>query len=63
LIPAGGSQKIGTGLAIQVPKGTYGRITSRSGLAFNFNIHTAGITLKSWKLRLYLNSVPCSWCP
>lgn len=47
LLPAGGKALIPTGLAIQVPAGTYGRIAARSGLAFNAMVAAGGGTIDS----------------
>src|SRR5437588_12639810 len=38
-IPANGQKTIGTGIAIRLPDGTYGRIAPRSGLAVKHRLH------------------------
>src|SRR5437588_4347061 len=43
-IPANGQKTIGTGIAIGLPDGTYGRIAPRSGLAVKHRLHVmAGV--------------------
>ena len=43
-IPANGQKTIGTGIAIGLPDGTYGRIAPRSGLAVKYRLHVmAGV--------------------
>jgi len=42
LIPAQGQKRIGTGIAIRIPKGTYARIAPRSGLAYKESIGIGG---------------------
>ena len=37
-VPANGSKVIDTGVHVQIPRGYYGAITSKSGLAINHNI-------------------------
>ena len=41
-IQPGSRATIGTGLKIECPKGTYGRISPRSGLAVKHGIHIGG---------------------
>jgi dUTP pyrophosphatase len=41
MIPKKGSATVSTGIAICVPLGTYGRVASRSGLAFKFDLDVA----------------------
>jgi dUTP pyrophosphatase len=44
VVPARGKALVSTGVSIAVPKGTYGRVAPRSGLASKFSIHTgAGV--------------------
>lgn len=38
IVPAHGSCHINTGVCVQIPEGHYGRIASRSGLAFHHSI-------------------------
>jgi dUTP pyrophosphatase len=49
LIPAGKREKIDTGLSFRVPRGTYGRISPRSGLANKHGIDVlAGVVDSSY---------------
>ena len=41
VVPKGTTQKIPTGIAMEIPKGLYGRIAPRSGLALK-NVHVGG---------------------
>ena len=38
VIPSKGRLAVSTGIAIEIPQGTYGRIAPRSGLAYKFGI-------------------------
>jgi dUTP pyrophosphatase len=42
VIPAGGNVLVKTDLAIQLPRGCYGRISPRSGLAIHHHINVGG---------------------
>lgn len=50
VIPPGQRAKIRTGIAMRVPKGTYGRLAPRSGLADKFGIDTlAGVVDRGYR--------------
>jgi dUTP pyrophosphatase len=58
-IPPGGHAAVGTGLAVQVPEGTYGRIAPRSGLAVRHGIAVlAGVIDRDYtgELRVVLHN-------
>ena len=38
-LPAKKRVVVGTSIAVELPRNTYGKLNSRSGLAFNFGIH------------------------
>ena len=38
VVPAGERSMVSTGISIQIPEGTYGRVAPRSGLAFKYGI-------------------------
>lgn len=42
VIPSKGRALIGTGIAIRIPTGTYGRVASRSGLSFKYGLEVGG---------------------
>ena len=55
IVPARGRALIDTRLSIAVPKGTYGRIAPRSGLASKFGIHTgAGVIDEDYRGVVYV---------
>ncbi|KAI5179688.1 dUTP pyrophosphatase [Nematocida sp. AWRm80] len=46
-IPAGGREKVNLGISIEIPKGYYGQIYSRSSLAYKHGIITLGGVIDS----------------
>lgn len=50
IIPSGTRELISTGISIQVPKGTYGRIAPRSGLSWKHSIDVgAGVIDRNYR--------------
>jgi dUTP pyrophosphatase len=47
VLPAGRCTAVNTGLKLAIPQGLYGRLASRSGLAFNRNIEVGAGTIDS----------------
>lgn len=47
ILKAGQGQLVSTGLVLQIPRGYYGRIASRSSLAVRHNIHVGAGTIDS----------------
>lgn len=50
VIDPGARLLVGTGIAIEIPSGTYGRIAPRSGLALNYGVHIgAGVVDRDYR--------------
>ena len=54
-IPAGKQLMISTGICVRIPKGTYGRVAPRSGLAYKnqINVH-AGVIDESYRGKVHV---------
>ena len=55
IVPAHDKRRVATGLAVQVPEGCYGRISSKSGPAHKNNLHVgAGVVDSDFQGEVYV---------